>query len=102
MDKVHEPDAGPCIIIRLRLWRQQRLDNCVDNGAEVGVGLAGKALEQVLGLRDVVLAVLFEQCRRQTLQQLFVLLLPVGVVTGLTCGKRNSLLPWQQRRTYSN
>lgn len=86
VDEVHEADAGPRKVTRLRLRRQQRPDDGVDDGAEVGVGLPGVALEQLLGLRQVVLAVLLQQRRRQTLQQLLVLLLPVGVVTGLTCG----------------
>lgn len=96
VDEVHEADAGPRKVTRLRLRRQQRLHNGVDDGAEVGVGLAGVALEQLLGLGHVVLAVVLEQRRRQTLQQLFVLLLPVDVVTGLTCRDNSSGLPQQQ------
>lgn len=92
VDEVHEADAGPREITRLWLWREQRLDDGVSDGAEVGVGLPGVAVKQLLGLGHVVLAVVLEQRRRKTLQQLFVLLLPVRLVTAATCGHTGRLL----------
>lgn len=90
VDEVHEADAGPRKVPRLWLRRQQRLDDGMDDGAEVRVSLSGVALEQLLCLSHVVLAVVLEQRWGQTLQQLLVLLLPVGVVTGLTCNEQHA------------
>ena len=92
VDEVHEADAGPCKITRLWLWRKQRLDDGVGDGAEVRVGLPGVAVKQLLGLGHVVLAVVLEQRWRKTLQQLFVLLLPVRLVTAATCRQTEQLL----------
>lgn len=86
VDEIHEAHARPGIVPGLRLWGQQRLRDGVNDMAEVRVGLLGVALEQLLGLRHIVLAVLLQQPWGQALQQLLVLLLPVVVVTGLTCG----------------
>lgn len=60
VDEVHEAHAGASIVTCLWLRCEQRLNNGVNNRSDIWVGLAGKALKQVLGLNHIVLAILLE------------------------------------------
>lgn len=77
MNEVHEPNSRTGEVAWLRPRRQQRLDDGMDDGAEVRVGLASVAVEQLLRLCHVVLAVVLQQSHGEALQELLVLLLPV-------------------------
>lgn len=81
MDEVHEANAGPDKVASLRLGRDERLLDGVDDGAQVPQGRLGVALEQLLGLVNVVLTVLLQQARRDVLDQVLILLFPVLCVT---------------------
>lgn len=89
MNEVHEANSRTCEVAWLRPRRQQRLHDGMDDGAEVRVGLSGEAVEQLLRLCHVVLAVVLQQSHGEALQELLVLLLPVRVVAGLTCSDQN-------------
>lgn len=93
VEEVHEAQARACKVTRLRLRCQQRLHDGVNNRLEVGGGVFGEGLEQILGLGHVLLTVVLKQRRGQILQQMLVLFLPVGEVSGLSCRQKRAVLP---------
>lgn len=81
MDKVHDAHTVAGIVADLRLWRNERLRDGVNDRAQVCQGRLRMAGEQLFSLMHVVLTILLQKTWGDVLDHVLVLLFPVMGVT---------------------